>query len=228
MRLLIVEDDLNLGEGLLEGLQKEGYAVNLVTDGEAAQTFIESGLYDVAVLDIGLPIKTGLEVVQNVRAKGINIPILLLTARDGLEDRVKGLDIGADDYLTKPFQLEELIARVKAVSRRIDSSSNIKVENEIKFGDFKYSTNTETVTKKGVIVPISRKELALLSYLLDNAGRVVPKTQLFEQVYSVDKGVDTNTLEVHMHNLRKKINMPNLIQTIRGVGYFIQKDKVEK
>ena len=228
MRLLIVEDDLNLGEGLLEGLQKEGYIVNLVTDGEVAQTFIESGLYDVAVLDIGLPIKSGLEVVQNVRAKGINIPILLLTARDGLEDRVKGLDIGADDYLTKPFQLEELIARVKAVSRRIDSSSNIKVENEIKFGDFKYSTNTETVTKKGVIVPISRKELALLSYLLDNAGRVVPKTQLFEQVYSVDKGVDTNTLEVHMHNLRKKINMPNLIQTIRGVGYFIQKDKVEK
>ncbi|KEI34697.1 MULTISPECIES: response regulator [Allofrancisella] len=228
MRLLLAEDDLNLGEGLLEALQKEGFNVNLVSDGEAAQTFIESGLYDITILDIGLPIKTGLEVLKSVRSRGIKTPILLLTARDGLEDRVKGLDFGADDYMTKPFELKELVARVKAISRRIDVRSGKSVNEEIMFGDYSFNPSSETVTKDGVIIPVSKKELALLSILVQNAGRVVPKTQLLEEVYSTDKEMDTNTLEVHMHNLRKKINISNFIQTIRGVGYFVQKDKVIK
>ena len=228
MRLLLAEDDLNLGEGLLEALQKEGFIVNLVSDGEAAQTFIESGLYDIIVLDIGLPIKTGLEVLRNVRNKGIKVPILLLTARDGLEDRIKGLDLGADDYLTKPFELKELIARIKAISRRVDKRLGKKVTEEIKFGDYSFNPSSETVTKNGMIISVSKKELALLTILVQNAGRVVPKTQLLEEVYATDKEMDTNTLEVHMHNLRKKLNIPGFIQTIRGVGYFVQKDKVVK
>ena len=228
MRLLLCEDDLNLGEGLLEALQKEGYNINLVSDGEAAQTFIESDLYDIVVLDIGLPIKTGLEVLRNVRNRGIKTPILLLTARDSLEDRIKGLDLGADDYLTKPFELKELIARIKAVSRRVNIKFSKSINEEIKFGNYSFSPSSETVTKEDVIIPISKKELALLSVLVQNAGRVVPKTQLLEEIYSTDKEIDTNTLEVHMHNLRKKISIPDFIQTIRGVGYFIQKYKVSK
>lgn len=207
---------------------KESFNVNLVSDGEAAQTFIESGLYDIVVLDIGLPIKTGLEVLRNARNKGIKTPILLLTARDGLEDRIKGLDLGADDYLTKPFELKELVARIKAVSRRVDTKAGKNVNEEIKFGDYSFNPSSETVTKDGVIIPVSKKELALLSILVQNAGRVVPKTQLLEEVYSTDKEMDTNTLEVHMHNLRKKIEISNFIQTIRGVGYFVQKDKIVK
>ncbi|ASG68567.1 DNA-binding response regulator [Francisella halioticida] len=228
MRLLLAEDDLNLGEGLLEALQKEGFVVNLVSDGEAAQTFIESGLYDVIVLDIGLPIKTGLEVLRNIINKGIKVPILLLTARDGLEDRIKGLDLGADDYLTKPFELKELIARIKAISRRTDKRLGKQAIEEIKFGDYSFNPSSETVTKKGMIISVSKKELALLTILVQNAGRVVPKTQLLEEVYATDKEMDTNTLEVHMHNLRKKLNIPGFIQTIRGVGYFVQKGKVVK
>ena len=229
MRLLLADDDLNLGESLLEALQKDGLIVNLVSDGEAAQTFIESGLYDIVVLDIGMPIKTGLEVLRNVRNRGIKVPIILLTARDGLEDRIKGLDLGADDYLKKPFELKELVARIKAISRRINTRARGKSLNEeIRFGDYSFNPSSETVTKDGIIIPVSKKELALLAILVQNAGRVVPKTQLLEEVYSTDKEMDTNTLEVHMHNLRKKINIPNFIQTIRGVGYFVQKDKVIK
>lgn len=228
MRLLIAEDDYTLGEGLLEGLQKEKFNVNLVSDGEAAQTFIESGLYDMVILDIGLPIKTGLEVLKQVRAKGIKTPIICLTARDGLEDRIKGLNYGADDYLTKPFELKELVARVKALSRRAGSKTGKNINEDIKFGNYTFNPSSETVTESGVIIPVSKKELALLSILVQNAGRVVPKTQLLEEVYSTDKAMDTNTLEVHMHNLRKKIHITDFIQTIRGVGYFVQKDKVSK
>nr|MCX3303410.1 response regulator QseB [Bacillus pacificus] len=169
-----------------------------------------------------------LEVLRNIRNRGIKVPIILLTARDGLEDRIKGLDLGADDYLTKPFELKELVARIKAISRRIDTRSGKSVNEEIRFGDYSFKPGSETETKDGVIIPVSKKELALLAILVQNAGRVVPKTQLLEEVYSTDKEMDTNTLEVHMHNLRKKIHIPNFIQTIRGVGYFVQKDKVIK
>ena len=168
---------------MFEALQKEGYNVKLVSDGEAAQTFIESGLYDIVVLDIGLPIRTGLEVLRNVRNRGLKTPILLLTARDGLDDRINGLDLGADDYLTKPFELKELVARIKAVSRRVDTKSGKSINEEIKFGDYSFNPSSETVTKEGVIIPVSKKELALLSILVKNAGRVVPKTQLLEEVY---------------------------------------------
>ena len=228
MRLLLCENDLNLGEGLLKALQKENYNVNLVSDGEVAQTFIESGLYDIVVLDISLPIKTGSEVLRNVRNRGIKTPILLLTARDDLDGRIKGLDLGADDCLTKPFELKELVARIKAVFRRVDIKSGKSVSEEIKFGDYSFNPSSETVIKDGVIIPVSKKELALLSILVQNVGRVVPKTELLKEVYSTDKEMDTNTLEVHMHNLRKKISVSNFIQTIRGVGYFIQKDKVRR
>lgn len=226
MRLLLAEDDLNLGEGLLEALQKEGLIVNLVSDGEAAQTFIESGLYDIVVLDIGMPIKTGLEVLRNVRNKGIKVPIILLTARDGLEDRIKGLDLGADDYLTKPFELKELVARIKAISRRIDTRSGKKsTKEEIKFGDYGFNPSSETVTKDGVIIPVSKKELALLAILVQNAGRVVPKTQLLEEVYSTDKEMDTNTLEVHMHNLRKKSIFQTLSKQLEVLAILFKRIK---
>lgn len=217
MRLLLAEDDLNLGEGLLEALQKDGLIVNLVSAGEASQTFIESGLYDIVVLDIGMPIKTGIEVLRNVRNRGIKVPIILLTARDGLEDRIKGLDLGADDYLTKPFELKELVARIKAISRRINTRCGKSLNEEIRFGDYSFNPSSETVTKDGIIIPVSKKELALLAILVQNAGRVVPKTQLLEEVYSTDKEMDTNTLEVHMHNLRKKLIFLILYKLLEGL-----------
>ncbi len=219
MRILVVEDDVMLGEGIVEGLKQHNYAVDLMKDGRMAEQALETEPYDAVVMDIGLPGKDGISIVKRIRNKGNHVPVLLLTARDAIDDRVKGLDSGADDYLTKPFDFSELLARMRALVRR----SAGRADPKIKFETLELDPAAQTLTNNGEFVKLSRREFALLACLLENVGRVVSKTKLVEKLYGWDEEVDSNTLEVHIHNIRKKINN-KYIKTIRGVGYTVQKE----
>ncbi len=220
MRILVVEDDVMLGEGIVEGLKQHNYAVDLMQDGKMAELALDTGPYDAVVMDIGLPSKDGIAIVRSIRAKGNAVPVLLLTARDAVGDRVRGLDSGADDYLTKPFDLSELLARMRALVRR----SAGRAEPKIKFESLELDPAAQTLTVNGEFIRLSRREFALLECLLENAGKVVSKTKLLEKLYGWDEEVDSNTLEVHIHNLRKKIQS-KYIKTLRGVGYIVQKSQ---
>ncbi len=218
MQILVVEDDIMLGEGIVEGLKQHNYAVDLMQDGKMAEMALDTEPYDAVVMDIGLPFKDGISIVKSIRAKGNSVPVLLLTARDAIDDRVRGLDSGADDYLTKPFDLSELLARMRALVRRSAGRSDPK----IKFEELELDPAAQTVTVSGEFVKLSRREFALLECLLENTGKVVSKTKLLEKLYGWDEEVDSNTLEVHIHNVRKKIQN-KYIKTLRGVGYIVQK-----
>ncbi len=220
MRILVVEDDVMLGEGIVEGLKQHNYAVDLMQDGKMAELALDTEPYDAVVMDIGLPSKDGIAIVRSIRAKGNAVPVLLLTARDAVGDRVRGLDSGADDYLTKPFDLSELLARMRALVRR----SAGRAEPKIKFESLELDPAAQTLTVNGEFIRLSRREFALLECLLENAGKVVSKTKLLEKLYGWDEEVDSNTLEVHIHNLRKKIQS-KYIKTLRGVGYIVQKSQ---
>ncbi|WP_395947565.1 response regulator [Caedibacter taeniospiralis] len=220
MRILVVEDDVMLGEGIVEGLKQHNYAVDLMQDGKMAELALDTEPYDAVVMDIGLPSKDGIAIVRSIRAKGNAVPVLLLTARDAVGDRVRGLDSGADDYLTKPFDLSELLARMRALVRR----SVGRAEPKIKFESLELDPAAQTLTVNGEFIKLSRREFALLECLLENAGKVVSKTKLLEKLYGWDEEVDSNTLEVHIHNLRKKIQS-KYIKTLRGVGYIVQKSQ---
>ncbi|GGF97434.1 MULTISPECIES: response regulator [Cysteiniphilum] len=222
MRILVVEDDEMLGDGIVEGLRQHNYAVDLMRDGKMAELALDTEPYDAVVMDIGLPHKDGIAIVKSIRAKGNAVPVLLLTARDAIDDRVRGLDSGADDYLTKPFDLSELLARMRALVRRSVGRS----EPKIKFEALELDPAAQTLTINGEFVKLSRREFALLECLLENIGKVVSKTKLLEKLYGWDEEVDSNTLEVHIHNLRKKIQN-KYIKTLRGVGYIIQKPPQE-
>lgn len=216
MRLLLVEDDKLLGKGIYTGLCQEGYAVDWVRDGEAAETACLNEDYDCVVLDIGLPRLNGLQVLDHVRARGDDTPVLILTARDTINDKVTGLDHGADDYMIKPFDLDELNARVRAVMRRRTGRSTPVLTHE----DIELDPGAHTVKKAGEIVEISPKGFAILHALLENKGRVMSRTRLEESLYSWKDEVESNAVEVHIHHLRKKLGS-DLIRTIRGVGYTI-------
>jgi len=216
MRLLLVEDDELLGNGIQAGLSQAGYAVDWVKDGEAAELFLKSGEYDLMVLDLGLPKKSGLEVLSGVRAEGSDLQVLILTARDTVEDRVTGLDSGADDYLVKPFDLDELHARIRALLRRRSG----RAQPLITFRDIVLDPAAHTVTKGDTPVDLSPREFTLLQQLLENKGRVLSRTRLEESLYSWKQEVESNTVEVHVHHLRKKLGS-DLIRTVRGVGYVI-------
>lgn len=216
MRLLLVEDDKLLGKGIYAGLRQEGYAVDWVRDGEAAESACLSEDYDCVVLDIGLPRKNGLQVLDYVRARGDDTPVLMLTARDTITDRITGLDHGADDYMIKPFDLDELNARVRAVMRRRTGRSNLVLVH----GDVELDPGAHTVKKSGELVDISPKGFAILHVLLENKGRVMSRTRLEESLYSWKDDIESNAVEVHIHHLRKKLGS-DLIRTIRGVGYTI-------
>ncbi|MFZ9035920.1 MAG: response regulator [Francisellaceae bacterium] len=218
MRVLVVEDDHMLGEGIVEGLKQHNYAVDLINDGRHAEQALQTEPYDAAIVDIGLPSKDGISVVKSIRGKGVLTPVLLLTARDAVDDRVRGLDAGADDYLTKPFALDELLARLRALVRR----SVGRVEPTIRFETLELDPAAQTAMDEGQLLKLSRREFALLECLLENAGKVVSKTRLLEKLYGWEDEVDSNTLEVHVHNIRKKIDN-KYIKTIRGVGYIIRK-----
>lgn len=223
MRILLVEDDELLGDGLRNGLIQEGYAVDWLKDGLSADQALKTENFDFVVLDLGLPKLSGITVLQNLRARGLTMPVLILTARESIEDRVKGLDSGADDYLTKPFDLYELCARLRALQRRFSS----RAEPLLVHGNITLDPASHTVTLDNEAVNVSRREFALLHKLLENAGRVLSREHLTQSLYGWGEDVDSNALEVHIHNLRKKFGQ-NFIRTIRGIGYMIDKDKDEK
>ena len=220
MRVLLVEDDDLLGEGTRKGLVQDGYAVDWIKDGSHADQALRTEKFDLVVLDVGLPKFSGLTVLQNMRDRGDATPVLILTARESIEDRVKGLDSGADDYLTKPFDLPELLARLRALQRRFAS----RAAPILAHGDINLDPASHTVTKKGESINLSRREFALLHVLLENAGRVLSREHLTQSLYGWGEEVDSNALEVHVHNLRKRFGS-TFIRTVRGIGYTIEKPK---
>ncbi|MDH5545750.1 MAG: response regulator [Gammaproteobacteria bacterium] len=218
MRILIVEDDTLLGDGIRTGLAQHGYAVDWVEDGQAAETALMTNEYELMVLDLGLPKKSGLEVLKHVRGGGNDLPVIILTAQDTIDDRIKGLDTGADDYLTKPFDLDELSARIRALLRRRGGRTSPVIEHY----DLIVDPASHTVTKDDRGVDISPREFTILTLLLDNRGKVMSRSRLEEGLYAWNDEVESNTVEVHIHHLRKKLGA-ELIRTIRGVGYIIDK-----
>ena len=222
MYILLVEDDELLGDGIKNGLIQMGDTVDWVQDGKSAQDVIIAphSEFDAVILDVGLPGLSGLEVLKNIRHHGITTPVLLLTARESVEDRVKGLDAGADDYLTKPFDLNELSARLRALRRRAQSRANPKLV----YGDLVLDPAAHSVEFKNEEAIVSRREFTLLFKLVENAGRVLSRDQLNQTLYGWGDAVDSNALEVHIHNLRKRFG-GDLIRTIRGVGYIVEKKK---
>lgn len=220
MRILLVEDDEQLGQAVKAGLIQFGHTVDWLTDGQSALQAVKMETFDIVVLDLGLPRMAGLTVLQNIRSAGIAVPVLILTARDSIEDRVKGLDYGADDYLTKPFDLEELSARMRALQRRVAN----RAEPIISYRNITLDPAAHVVTLEGAVINIPRREFALLQKLLENVGHVLSREVLMQCLYGWGEEVDSNTLEVHIHNLRKRLGT-TLIRTIRGVGYMIEKEK---
>lgn len=218
MKILLVEDDKLLGDGIAVGIAQSGLVVNWVLDGQQADTALATGNYDAAVLDLGLPRLSGMELLKRVRARGQILPILILTARDAVEDRVAGLDAGADDYLVKPFDLTELQARLRALLRR----SKGYAESIINHGKLRVDPASHSVFLSDGPVDLSAREFAILHTLLINAGRVMSKAQIEEHLYGWGEEVESNTIEVFVHHLRRKL-YPQLIRTIRGVGYMIEK-----
>ena len=220
MRILLVEDDELLGDGLRTGLVQYGYAVDWLKDGLSADQALRTETFDIVVIDLGLPKISGITVLQNLRSRGQTMPVLILTARESVEDRVKGLDSGADDYLTKPFDLDELCARLRALQRRFSS----RAEPLLIHGNITLDPAAHTVMLNNEFVTVSRREFALLQKLLENAGRVLSREHLTQSLYGWGEDVDSNALEVHVHNLRKKFGQ-HFIHTIRGIGYMVDKYK---
>lgn len=219
MRILLVEDDESLGDILRIGLNQDGYAVDWLKNGLSADQALRSEQFDMVVLDLGIPKMHGLEVLRNLRSRGVKTPVIILTARDSIHDKVKGLDAGADDYLVKPFDLPELCARLRALQRRTSE----RAVSTITYKEIVIDTVSHLVTLAGVPINIPRREFALLQKLLENLGKALSREQLNQSLYSWDEDVDSNALEVHIHNLRKKFGT-DFIRTIRGVGYMIEKE----
>ncbi len=218
MRLLLAEDDRMLGDGICVTLTEAGYATDWVTDGIAAEAALQTETYALLILDLGLPKLPGLDVLKGVRQRGQDIPVLILTARDTVADRVQGLDYGADDYLVKPFDMDELNARLRALLRRSGGRSNPVIEH----GDLIMDPAAHVVTHAGNVVDISPREFAVLRMLLENRSKVMSRARLEEGLYSWGDEVESNAVEVYVHHLRRKLGTP-LIRTIRGVGYTIDK-----
>ncbi len=218
MRTLLVEDDPLLGDGIRAGLKQAGYAVDWVQDGSTAKLSLESGDYSLMVLDLGLPKLSGMAILNWLRGSGRTLPVLVLTARDTVADRVAGLDAGADDYLIKPFDLDELIARLRALSRRSGGLASPLLMH----GEIELDPAARQVRKNGQAVELSAREFTLLHELMLHAGRVQSREQLEERLYGWGEEVESNSVEVHVHHLRKKLGS-DLIRTLRGVGYVIDK-----
>lgn len=218
MRLLLVEDDKQLGDGICAGLALEGYTVDWVRNGSTAEETLRSGHFDLVVLDLGLPYRSGIDILKEMRVRGDTTPVLVLTARDTVADRIKGLDSGSDDYMTKPFDLDELSARIRALLRR----SAGQTSSLITHGAITIDLAAHAVTLDGKLVEISPREFAILRILMNNTGRVLSRSRLEETLYGWETDVESNAVEVHIHRLRKKLGS-NLIRTVRGVGYLIGK-----
>jgi DNA-binding response OmpR family regulator len=216
MLILLVEDDRSLAHALEVALRKQGYSVNAVGTGRAALHTIDTNLPDLVILDLGLPDLDGLEVLKRFRSKQVDLPILLLTARSGIDDKIAGLDSGADDYLAKPFEMTELFARLRVMERRLTTAKTAQVT----IGDVSLDINHNSVSVNGDELELSRREFMLLKSLMENAGRVQTRNTLESRLYSWGEEVSSNALEVHIHHLRKKLGA-DFIKTIRGVGYKV-------
>ena len=218
MRLLLVEDDPMIGASVQKGLRQDGFAVDWVRDGHAAELAVANEVYDLLLLDLGLPKKDGLEVLNTLRRRGNTTPVLVLTARDAVADRVKGLDTGADDYLVKPFDLDELGARIRALLRRQSGRS----EPLIRHGDLTLNPSTHQATLRGEELALTAREFALLQILLERPGAILSRAQLEEHLYGWGEEIESNAVEVYVHSLRKKLGT-EFIRNVRGVGYMIPK-----
>jgi two-component system OmpR family response regulator len=220
LRLLLVEDDLILKDGLERSFTKSGYAVDVISDGDSADNLLIYQDYDVIVLDLGLPKLGGFEVLKRLRARGSKVPVLILTALDDTQNRVKGLDLGADDYLAKPFELAELEARIRALVRRGVSGGSAKIS----FGDLAFDTTNRQCFVRDVALSLSAREVALLELLILKATKVVSKAKILEHLCSWDEEISENAVEVIVSRLRKKLNVFGIeIRTIRGLGYLLAK-----
>ncbi|MFA7552915.1 MAG: response regulator transcription factor [Spongiibacteraceae bacterium] len=218
MRLLLVEDDISLGSGLKEALSREGFAVNLVTTGALALAAVRAEPPDIMILDLGLPDMDGLDVLSAVKKLPTHIPVLLLTARTGTENKVTGLDKGADDYLAKPFDIKELAARLRVFERRLTAATT----SVITIGGVELDTHAHSIQIEGQITDVSRREYMLLKALMENAGKVLTRESLETRLYSWGEEISSNAIEVHIHNLRKRLP-DKFIKTVRGIGYTVPK-----
>ena len=216
MRILLVEDDELLASGLVSALTRANHLVERVGDGQKAIHALDHDLFDMVILDLGLPKVDGTEVLKHIRQKGNQTPVLILSARDATQDRILGLDLGADDYLTKPFELDELMARIRVLERRRSGH----MVNQLQLGKLAIDLSALSVTWDGKLIDLQRREFMLIKKLAENPHQVFTRDQLEESLYGWNDGVESNTIDVHIHNLRKKISS-DIIKTMRGVGYRI-------
>jgi len=224
MRILVIEDEKKVASFIKRGLEEAGYMVDIAKDGEEGIYAAESEDYDLIVLDLILPRKSGLEVCKELRATKMRVPILILSAKDSVEDKVKGLDAGADDYLAKPFAFNELLARIRVLLRRGESLSPVKLT----IGDLVLDTVSREVTRSGKEIKLTNREYALLEYFLVNAGKILSRTQLSEHVWDYTFDTFSNVIDVYINYLRNKVDKdfePKLIQTVRGIGYVLKLPK---
>ncbi|EHU5001915.1 response regulator [Vibrio vulnificus] len=218
MRLLLIEDDTLLGQSMVTSLSRHGYTVDWLEKGSGVTSALKTEDFTAVILDLTLPDIDGLDVLRNIRSAGFNLPVVILTARDDIKDRVQGLDRGADDYLGKPFALEELLARLRVVIRRQSGSATEVIE----VGELSLSLSEQSIRYQEAVLKLTRNEFKILAALITNAGRVMSKDQLQQSLHGWDDSASDNAIEVHIHNLRKKApNVP--IKNIRGVGYIIEK-----
>jgi two-component system response regulator QseB len=218
MRLLLVEDDPMIGASIQQGLRHDGFTVDWVQDGESVELALRTTAYTLVLLDLGLPHKSGLEILAALRHRRNPVPVVILTARDAVADRVRGLDSGADDYLVKPFDLNELAARIRAVLRRQSG----RADPVIRYGNLTLNPATHEVTWYGAAVMLSGREFTILQALLERPGAVLSRAQLEERLYGWEDEVASNAVEVHISHLRQKL-APEVIRTLRGIGYMVPK-----
>ena len=221
MKVLVIEDERKLARLLKQGLEENGFTVDLAHDGAEGRFQVENQPYDAVLLDLMLPEVDGLSILSTLRKRGNDVPVLIITARGEVEDRVRGLNLGADDYLAKPFELEELLARLRALIRR----SRGKPSPLLTVGDLVIDTNARTASRAGIAVPVSAREYDILAYLALNAGRVVSRTELIEHIYETDYEWESNVVDVYISHLRTKLDKgfpKTLIRTVRGAGYLLK------
>jgi two-component system, OmpR family, response regulator len=223
MRILLVEDDRMIGESIRTALRQDGSAVDWVRDGSSASTTLATEEFDLVLLDLGLPQRDGLEILRTMRSRHDQTPVIVLTARDGLPDRVAGLDAGADDYLVKPFELEELAARIRAVTRRKAG----RAEPAVEIGDVRLDPSMRLVTRGGEPVVLSAREYAVLEALMARPGAVLSRAQLEDRLYGWGDAIESNAVSVYIHQLRRKLGS-DFIRNVRGVGYYVGRSEASR